>query len=129
MRARRMRPKRNAILKVGKEVVTFAGDRVCRAIGELGQGHSKQVGSLGPRGPPVLLSCDEGIDPLLTVCETAEILRCSVHSLNKWRLTGNGPRFVRVGSRVRYRLSAIADFIENSTRASTSDTGSACALA
>ena len=128
-RPNRMRPKRNAIMKMGKKVVTFAGDGACRAIGELGQGHSKQVGSLGPRGPPVLLSCDEGIDPLLTVCETAEILRCSVHSLNKWRLTGNGPRFVRVGSRVRYRLSAIADFIENSTRASTSDTGGACALA
>ena len=124
-----MRPKRNTITKLGKQVVTFAAEGVCRAIGESRQEQPKQVGSLGPRGPPVLLSCDEGIDPLLTVCETAEILRCSVHSLNKWRLTGNGPRFVRVGSRVRYRLSAIADFIENSTRASTSDTGGACALA
>ena len=125
-RRNQMRPKRNTILKVGKKVVTFAGDGVCRAIGELGQGHSKQAGSLGPRGPPA--DADE-IDPLLTVRETAALLRCSVHSLNKWRLTGSGPRFVRVGSRVRYRRSAIADFIEKSTRVSTSDTGSACAPA
>ena len=105
-RPKRMRPKRNAIMKVGKKVVTFAGDGVCRAIGELGQGHSKQAGSLGPRGPPARAL---EVDPLLTVREAAALLRCSVHSLNKWRLTGGGPRFVRVGSRVRYRQSAIAD--------------------
>jgi predicted DNA-binding transcriptional regulator AlpA len=71
----------------------------------------------------------DNLDPLLTVHETAELLRCSVHSLNKWRLTGSGPRFVRVGARVRYRRSAIADFIEKSTRVSTSDTGGARAPA
>jgi len=123
-----MRPKRNTITKLGKQVVTFAAEGVCRAIGESRQEQPKQVGSLGPRGPPALLSPGE-VDPLLTVHETAALLRCSVHSLNKWRLTGSGPRFVRVGSRVRYRRSAIADFIEKSTRVSTSDTGGACAPA
>ena len=121
--------KRNTVTKVGKHVVSFADDGGARVIGNSAPTKLEQPKRLGPRGPPVLPSGDEGIDPLLTVCETAEILRCSVHSLNKWRLTGNGPRFVRVGSRVRYRRSAIADFIENSTRASTSDTGGACALA
>jgi len=123
-----MRPKRNTITKLGKQVVTFAAEGVCRAIGESRQEQPKQVGSLGPRGPPALLSPGE-VDPLLTVHETAALLRCSVHSLNKWRLTGSGPRFVRVGSRVRYPRSAIADFIEKSTRVSTSDTGGACAPA
>jgi len=123
-----MRPKRNTITKLGKQVVTFAAEGVCRAIGESRQEQPKQVGSLGPRGPPALLGPGE-LDPLLTVHETAALLRCSVHSLNKWRLTGSGPRFVRVGSRVRYPRSAIADFIEKSTRVSTSDTGGACAPA
>ena len=123
-----MRPKRNTITKLGKQVVTFAAEGVCRAIGESRQEQPKQVGSLGPRGPPALLSPGE-VDPLLTVHETAALLRCSVHSLNKWRLTGSGPRFVRVGSRVRYPRSALADFIKKSTRVSTSDTGGACAPA
>jgi len=123
-----MRPKRNTITKLGKQVVTFAAEGVCRAIGESRQEQPKQVGSLGPRGSPALLGPGE-LDPLLTVHETAALLRCSVHSLNKWRLTGSGPRFVRVGSRVRYPRSAIADFIEKSTRVSTSDTGGACAPA
>ena len=123
-----MRPKRNTITKLGKQVVTFAAEGVCRAIGESRQEQPKQVGSLGPRGPPALLGPGE-VDLLLTVHETAALLRCSVHSLNKWRLTGSGPRFVRVGSRVRYPRSAIADFIEKSTRVSTSDTGGACAPA
>jgi predicted DNA-binding transcriptional regulator AlpA len=91
-----MRPKKNTVAKIGKHVVTFGGD---------GTGNI--------------------VDPLLTVRETAEILRCSVHSLNKWRLTGAGPRFVYVGSRVRYRRSDIEAFIDRSTRASTSDSGGA----
>ena len=63
------------------------------------------------------------IDPLLTVRETARLLRCSVSSLNKWRLTGDGPRFVYVGSRVRYRPSDIAAYVANQTRVSTSAQG------
>jgi excisionase family DNA binding protein len=61
------------------------------------------------------------IDRLLTVGEVAELLRCSKSSLDKWRLAGDGPRFVRVGSRIRYRTSAIADFIERRTHSSTSE--------
>lgn len=63
------------------------------------------------RGPP---------DPLLTVREAANILRCSVSLLNKWRLIGRGPRFVYVGSRVRYRAADLSAFISELTRTSTS---------
>ena len=58
--------------------------------------------------------------PLLTVGEAADILRCSVSSLNKWRCSGRGPRFVRVGSRVRYRRADLAKYISELTRSSTS---------
>jgi Helix-turn-helix domain len=63
------------------------------------------------------------LDQLLTVGEAAAVLRCSVASLNRWRLTGEGPRFIYVGRRVRYARAALADFIAASTRRSTSDAG------
>jgi excisionase family DNA binding protein len=66
---------------------------------------------------------NELLDQLLTVGEAAALLRCSPHSLNRWRLTGGGPQFVRVGRRVRYARTALADFIASSTRISTSDRG------
>ena len=62
-----------------------------------------------------------GIGHLLTVQEAAGVLRCSVSSLNKWRLTGSGPPFVRVGSRVRYRTSDLNTYIAGRTVTSTSE--------
>jgi hypothetical protein len=62
-----------------------------------------------------------GLPSLLIVQEVARILRCSVSSLNKWRLSGRGPRFVRVGSRVRYRPPDVADWIAHATRRTTSE--------
>jgi excisionase family DNA binding protein len=61
------------------------------------------------------------LGPFLTVQEVAALMRCSVSSLNKWRLTGHGPRFVRIGSRVRYRPSDVAAFVTEQTRSSTSE--------
>jgi excisionase family DNA binding protein len=61
-----------------------------------------------------------GLSHLLTVEEVAGLLRCSVSSLNKWRLTGRGPPFVRVGSRVRYRAADLHTYIARRTVNSTS---------
>jgi excisionase family DNA binding protein len=83
-------PKRNTVAKKGKRVVTFSN-------------HDQ-----------------EPIGRLLTVNEVAELLRCSKSSLDKWRLIGGGPRFVRVGARVRYRPADVAAYIAEQTRASTS---------
>jgi excisionase family DNA binding protein len=60
------------------------------------------------------------IDHLLTVGEAAELLNCSASSLNKWRVTGHGPRFTYIGNRIRYRTSELAAYINRRTRASTS---------
>jgi excisionase family DNA binding protein len=79
--------KKNAIAKIGRDVVSFDG---------------------------------AGLDYLLTVEEVAGLLRCSVSSLNKWRLTGGGPPFVRVGSRVRYRTADLNTYIARRTATSTS---------
>jgi excisionase family DNA binding protein len=56
----------------------------------------------------------------LTVTEVAALLRCSKSSLDKWRLSGAGPKFVRVGSRIRYRAVDVAEFVAVQTRRSTS---------
>jgi hypothetical protein len=89
---------KNTVAKIGKSVASFDGDG--------------RTSSLGDNG---------ALEPLFTVNEAAEILRCSRHSLNRWRLTGEGPKFVYVGRRVRYERAALAYFIATSTRISTSE--------
>jgi len=43
-------------------------------------------------------------DTLLTTKELAEIRKCSASKIEKERLVGDGPPFVRDGVSVRYRL-------------------------
>jgi hypothetical protein len=104
--------KTNTIAKIGFDVVTFS---------DAGRPHSlcddpskdvlKLLAGRPATGPP-----------LLTVQETAALLRCSVSSLNKWRVNGLGPRFVRIGSRIRYRAADLAAYVAEQTRNSTSAT-------
>jgi hypothetical protein len=48
------------------------------------------------------------------------VLRCSVSSLNKWRVAGRGPPFVYVGHLVRYRAADLNAYIAARTVTSTS---------
>ncbi len=98
--------KKNTAAKIGKRVVTF-GDG----------GDPRPVMSAKPRH---VASKGPSVDHLLTPEETAEFLRCSVSSLNKWRVYGGGPRFVRVESRVRYRFRDLIAYVDTKTCASTS---------
>ena len=93
-----MPKKRNAIAKVGYDVVSFGGDGKARNLAE--------------QADPLDFLTRSATAPLMTVQEVAAILRCSVSSLNKWRLTGLGPKFVRVGARVRYQPRDVATFIK-----------------
>ena len=43
-------------------------------------------------------------ETLLTTAETAEKLRIRRQTLEAWRMTGQGPRFIKMGRRVIYRL-------------------------
>jgi len=60
------------------------------------------------------------IDSLLHPKKVAEMLNVSGSWLAKSRLTGTGPRFVKIGRAVRYPESAVRDFIKAHTRTSTS---------
>lgn len=68
------------------------------------------------------------LSPLMTEAEAANILRVRVATLRKWRITGMGPRFVRVGVHlVRYDPADLAAFVDLGRRTSSSVVGPAAA--
>jgi predicted DNA-binding transcriptional regulator AlpA len=58
--------------------------------------------------------------PLLNQKEAAAILAISVRTLERLRVTGSGPRFVKISHGVCYRTSDIETWLASRTRASTS---------
>jgi predicted DNA-binding transcriptional regulator AlpA len=60
-------------------------------------------------------------DPKLRPEEAAQVTRLAVQTLARLRCEGRGPRFIRVGSRIVYRLSDIEAWLASRTAASTSD--------
>lgn len=61
------------------------------------------------------------LDPLLQPADVAKLLKVSLSWLAKSRLSGTGPRFVKVGRAVRYAESAVREFIKSRQRNSTSE--------
>lgn len=53
-------------------------------------------------------------DQLLDTSAAAKYLAVSVPSLNRWRMIGIGPDFVRMGKSVRYPQSALDRFVRES---------------
>ena len=60
-------------------------------------------------------------DRLLTTAELAERLRVSTSFLAKARVTGLGPRFIKIGRSCRYRLSDLESYERSHARTSTSE--------
>ena len=58
---------------------------------------------------------------LLTVEDLCAYLDRSCHTLQKWRVEGNGPRYRRIGNRIFYAESDVLAWIEACGRDSTSD--------
>jgi predicted DNA-binding transcriptional regulator AlpA len=52
------------------------------------------------------------VDDLLTPEETAEKLRIKVRTLKDWRVQGRGPRAMRYGNFVRYKVSDVQEWID-----------------
>lgn len=55
----------------------------------------------------------------------AERLGVTPETLRNWRWRGDGPRYLKLGRAVRYRLIDLAAWLDERTRTSTSDDGSA----
>ncbi len=62
---------------------------------------------------------------LLTTAEAAEFVQLSQPHLEKCRCYGTGPRFVRLGRSVRYRIEDLQAWIASGLTESTSEPGRA----
>ena len=60
---------------------------------------------------------------LLTQQKVAEILGIRAATLEKWRVSGRGPRFRKVGALVRYDQRDLEQYLDNARRSSTADDG------
>jgi predicted DNA-binding transcriptional regulator AlpA len=60
---------------------------------------------------------------LLDTNAVAAMLGLRPNTLVQWRMGGSGPRFVKLGRRVRYRPADVSDWLEKQTRRSTSEIG------
>ena len=61
----------------------------------------------------------------LTQTHLAKRWQIAESTLERWRSEGIGPIYMKIMGRVRYRLSDITDFEEDSLRGSTSERASA----
>jgi predicted DNA-binding transcriptional regulator AlpA len=52
------------------------------------------------------------VEALLGPGDVSEILKVSQATLRHWRAVGRGPEYLRVGRHVRYRPSAIEEWLE-----------------
>ncbi|MBO6773880.1 helix-turn-helix domain-containing protein [Thalassospira sp.] len=57
----------------------------------------------------------------LNQIELADRWNISHRTLERWRWTGEGPAFLKIGGRVVYRLEDVEAFEANQTRKSTAD--------
>lgn len=63
------------------------------------------------------------VSSLINEHHAAQILGLKVSTLRRWRWSGDGPPFVKVGAAVRYDPRELDAFIAAGRRTSTSDTG------
>jgi predicted DNA-binding transcriptional regulator AlpA len=54
-------------------------------------------------------------DPIVTQTEFAESIAHSPRTVQRWRTTGEGPAFVKLGKRIFYQRSAIHEWLRRRT--------------
>ena len=66
---------------------------------------------------------DFGPDDLVDDIAAAQLLCISVHTARAWRSgdRARGPRFIRVGAAIRYRVSDLKRFVERNTVSTIDD--------
>jgi excisionase family DNA binding protein len=55
----------------------------------------------------------------LTTPEAADYLGLKSGTLEIWRWSGKGPKFLKLGRAIRYRLEDLEEFMDRATRTST----------
>lgn len=66
---------------------------------------------------------EEVESPFWNTREAAAYLRSSPRTLEKYRLSGDGPPFVKIGRKVLYEIEAVKRWAKERRRRSTSDPG------
>jgi hypothetical protein len=59
-------------------------------------------------------------EPLVNESAAADLLLLSVRTLQRWRVEGRGPCFLKIGRRVAYRVADVEAWIEGRRRTRTS---------
>ena len=59
-----------------------------------------------------MATANKGLETLLNEYDVARITSLSVASVRRWRLLKQGPRYLKVGSSVRYRAEDISAWLE-----------------
>ena len=59
---------------------------------------------------------------LLTPIEASGIIHVATNTLAKWRVSGNGPCFLKIGSRIFYQHCDLDAWLASCRRSSTSET-------
>lgn len=54
-------------------------------------------------------------EPLAWPAEVADVLGVPEHTLAQWRSRGTGPTYIKVGRHVRYRWSAVNEWLDIQT--------------
>lgn len=69
---------------------------------------------------PMIADAQTSVPALLTPARTAELLGVGVKTLERWRSTGDGPRFVKLSpGTVRYRAVDLNQFVAGRIKANT----------
>ena len=61
------------------------------------------------------------LDGLIDEAKAADFLCQSVRTIQKWRVSGFGPKFVKSGRSIRYRRRDLMDWTNSRRRTSTSN--------
>ena len=93
---------------------------LCNELGELLARLPSPQESAVPSHASTLAADQLSGDKLLPVHQAADLLGISSQTLNKWRVTGGGPEFVKLGRRVLYRRDALDRFVADRARPHTS---------
>ena len=63
------------------------------------------------------------LSPLIPPPQLAGLLNISIRTLERWRVEGVGPAYVKAGRRVLYRREDVESWLAEGIRHSTSDDG------
>ena len=102
----------------------FASRRYFRQAGPNRTSRPADAGTTGsPSSSTPAASSQDPNRVLLNEHKAARVLSVSVRTLQAWRHRGGGPRFLKLGTAVRYRLADLDEFLDLALRRSTSDPG------